>query len=154
MTKRKRVTVPLCSAHKNHWLTRQAVILGGLVVSLGLGFAVVVATSGPGQDANSPLGGLACLAFPVLLVLWLVVAGILTATSIRPQEITHRSIALVGVSPEFVRALEDGRGDPRRVDEAAREHWRGGTRGVPGAAPTDHIRPRDEGRPDPGAYRE
>src|SRR5262245_60095643 len=42
MTKRRTVNVPLCEAHKNHWLWRQLVVVGGLLALIGIFVAFLV----------------------------------------------------------------------------------------------------------------
>jgi hypothetical protein len=105
---------PLCEKHKWHWGGRTAVILLSL-----LGLIVVVLAGvalGSALDLDPAVVFLPIL---VLFVGWLVLAVVLSATQIRPTEITDKSITLRGVSEDFVEALEEARrGDdedrPRR----------------------------------------
>jgi len=158
MTRKRRVRVPLCERHKNHWLGRQVVLLGSLLVLLltGVGGFAVLADEGPGRRGND-LGGLLCLGVMIGFVLWLVLVAVLQSTAIRPQEITDRSITLKGVAEEFVRAHE-GEWDRSfvRLDRAVRERW--GERGRrPREEEGDRYRPPeapDDHRPPPDAYRE
>jgi hypothetical protein len=106
--------VPLCEKHKWHWGGRTAVILLSLVgifvvLFAGVALAEVVKIDPP--VVFLPVG--------VLFLAWLVLAVALSATQIRPTEITDKSITLRGVCEEFVEALEEARrGDdedrPRR----------------------------------------
>jgi heme/copper-type cytochrome/quinol oxidase subunit 2 len=125
LTKRMRVSVPLCDAHKNHWLTRTVVIwcsFVGLLV-LGVGAMVVLDQNRP-AGGNDPLGGYLCGGVVVGLIVWLFVAAILQATSIRTVEVTENSVTLTKVDPGFVAALKDqragdesaGRGRRRRSE--------------------------------------
>jgi hypothetical protein len=158
LTKKKRVEVPLCEAHRNHWLWRQLIIAGGLVAFLGLGFVtvIVMADSPPGR--NSDLGGLLCVGTIVGLVVWLIVAGVLQATSIRPTEITDRGITLVGIAREFVDAYQEKQDVTGRIDELARERWGRGRSGPSRPLEdSDRVRPTDEDEPrraPPDAFQE
>jgi hypothetical protein len=119
MTKRRTVYVPLCNEHKNHWLWRTLITLGGL----GLIFVCFVATvvllakeeKGRGQG-DAALGGFMCFGTLGLLLVVLIVAAILSSSSIRPTEITDRRITLAGVAPEFKEAIRDW--DAQKLDVA------------------------------------
>jgi hypothetical protein len=128
LTKRMTVYVPLCSRHKNHWLVRTLVVLGGLAV-IGAGFvatiALAVAADGRAGQGADQLGGYACVGALVALLLLIIVAVIAQITSIRPSEITDRTITLVGVAPEFKKALQElddtDSGPPADYDEHFQE---------------------------------
>ncbi|MBN9520263.1 hypothetical protein J0H58_17330 [bacterium] len=106
LTKRMRVEVPLCDAHKNHWLARAAVIWTTFFGLIGLG---VVAMLLMGPQGNDPVGGYVCAGTVVGLFIWLISAAILQSTSIRPVEITADDITLTRVASGFVDALRDQR---------------------------------------------
>lgn len=114
LTKRMRVEVPFCAAHKNHWLVRNAVVWTVFVglIGLGVGAAVLMDQNGPG--GNDPVGGYLCGATVVGLFVWLVTAAILQGTSIRPLEVTTDDVTLTRVARGFVDALRDQR-DARRA---------------------------------------
>jgi hypothetical protein len=102
LTKRMRVSVPLCDAHRGHWKTRTLSILLGFVAVLGL-LGIVIAFSD--KDFVGIL--IAVLLFGVLA--WIVLIVILQTTAIRPMEITDRSITLGGVAKTFSDAVLDKR---------------------------------------------
>src|SRR5262245_15375580 len=110
LTKRMTVYAPLCRGHRNHWLIRSLIAFGGLATLAACFVATVIALSlgeqrAPG--ASNELGGYACIGSLGLLLLFLIVAVISQQTSIRPAEITDRSITLVGVAREFKDALQE-----------------------------------------------
>jgi hypothetical protein len=158
LTKRRRVRVPLCAAHRHHWLWQQAVAVGGLLFFLGLGVLTIAVWSEEGNMAPlEGLGGLLCVSTLVGLVAWLIVAALLQSASIRPTEITDHGITLVGVSKEFVNAYREKQDVIGRIDDLARERW---GRGRPGpsrpAEDSDRVRP-DEDEPrraPPDAFQE
>lgn len=103
LTRRMRVTAPLCAEHRQHWSSRQFAMLVSTFVFLPVAFMVMVNFSPMGRDDD--LGGLICLGLTVLGLTWV---GILVAaqhTGVRPAEITDRSITLIGVSQVFADAV-------------------------------------------------
>jgi hypothetical protein len=153
LTKKKRVPVPLCRAHRNHWAWRNAVILLSFLGLVGLVIGVsVLLNVAAGPNGFDQYGGLVCAGSVVGLVVWLVVVAVLQQTAIRPTEITDSSITLTGVSKEFVRAYEENRGASGRDWDD--ERWEGGRRGR--ARPADErVRPEeDEPRRPPDAFQE
>ena len=131
LTKRKRLRVPLCAAHRNHWLWRQVVAVGGLLFFLALGVVTIAVMSEEGNTAPlEGLGGLLCVGTLLGLVAWLFAAALLQSASIQPTEITDHGITLVGVSKEFVNAYREKQDVIGRIDDLARERW-----GQAGAAP-------------------
>lgn len=146
LTKKRRVRVPLCRAHRHHWLWRQVVIFAGfaLFVLLGVGAIVAMTDSAPGRN-NDAFTGLLCGGSLVILLAWLVVVAVLQSTTIRPREITDRSITLVGVSKEFVHSYEEHQDVAGRIDELARERWGRGRAGSPRRAEeSDRVRRPEE----------
>jgi len=123
LTKRSRVEVPLCEQHTGHWWKRQLLVIGTLLVLLGGGFAVFLATV---DNKGNDLSGLVCMGWVVLMIGWIVLAAIVQYTSIRPKEITDTSITLTGVSDVFAEAYEEESDRPERLDELARERWNEG----------------------------
>lgn len=153
LTKRRTIGAPLCEEHKNHWLWRQLVIVGGFLALMAIGFMAAIATSDNPRGGDDPVGGLLCAGALVGLVIWLIAAIILQATSIRSSEITDTSFKLTGVSDVFIQAYEqEWRPSPARLDELAVERWNQGKR----LPPVDHIqRPdEDDDRPPPDAIQE
>ena len=125
LTKYRRVCVPLCERHKNHWLNRQLGLLLSFLGLLALGGLTVffIADSRPGSDGET-IGQVLCVGSLVSLLGWLVLAAVLQTTAIRPVEITERRITLTGVSREFVDAYEDLlESEEEWLDRAACERW-------------------------------
>jgi hypothetical protein len=109
LTKRMRLSVPFCQAHKNHWLWRQFVVVGGFLAILAVGVVgIVFLTSLTGQNADS-LTGFVCFGVLVLLVSWLITAAIVQTTAIRPVQITDRAITLTNISEKFALAYNRSR---------------------------------------------
>jgi hypothetical protein len=128
MTWRRTVRVPLCDAHRNHWLGRSLVIFGLFFGLLALGFAAFLLSvqEGP-RGGRQDFTGWVCLGWLVGLIAWLVVTAVLSQTAIRATEITDRSITLAGVSRAFADAYdEDRREISRDVERTVRERWRPG----------------------------
>ena len=152
LTKKRRVRVPLCHAHRHHWLSRQVILFVGFAVFVLLGVGAFIAMSDPVArpgGVGEALGGLLCAGSVVTLIVWLVLVAILQSTAIRPQEITDRGITLVGVSPGFVEAYEEKQDVAGRIDELARERWGRGRPGPPRRAEeSDRVR-RPEEEDDP-----
>jgi hypothetical protein len=161
MTKRRTVDVPLCEEHKNHWLWRQLLVIGSLLGVLAIGVVAVMVNSDNGGGDNA-LAGFLCVGSLILLVVWVILAVIVQASSIRPKEITDHGITLTGVSTAFVEAYkEEWHVAPERLDELARERWnqRGHVprAGRPASEDADRIQPTDEDegrRAPPDAFQE
>jgi hypothetical protein len=159
LTKRRTISVPLCEQHKNHWMWRTLVVVGGFFALIILGIAAMSATTDNPRGGDDLVGGLLCGASLVGLVIWLIAAVILQATSIRASEITDRSMTLTGVSDIFIEAFEqEWRPAPVHLDELAAERWNQGKRLPPAGRgeAAEHIqRPdEDEDRPPPDAIQE
>jgi hypothetical protein len=128
--KRRRVPVPLCERHKNHWMIRYLLGFGGLAVFLLLFICGgVMFGSNVDADPHGPLtllGGAMLVMGGIAFLAWLVVMIVLGVTQILPVEITDDTITLKNVSPEFVRAYREMTRhdiDPD-VERAAREQFR------------------------------
>jgi hypothetical protein len=107
LTKRKRVTVPLCEQHKNHWSWRLWVGLIGFGVVL-LPFAAGFVSNSLGPSAGDVTPWLFLSAFFAFLV-WLIFMLVLQAGVIRPAEIGDYTITLQNVSRGFADAYRDER---------------------------------------------
>lgn len=120
MTKRMRVHVPFCEAHRNYFLSRGVYIYGGLALFFVLGagaLALVIAVNEPGNSAMQDASGYLCLGLGALGFVWLISAAIVQNVMIRATEITDDSITLTKVSAEFEKALRDERRDEAWDDE-------------------------------------
>jgi hypothetical protein len=127
--KRRRVPIPLCEQHKNHWVIRYIVIFGGLGLFL-LFFICGGIVTGIGSDqkeeALQVVGGLMLAVGGLLFLAWIVTAIVLGVTQINVFEITDDTITLRNVSPEFTRAYREMARDgdiAPDVEEVAREEW-------------------------------
>jgi hypothetical protein len=141
-TKRKRLSVPLCDAHRNHWLWRQLLTpLLGLLALFALVFITAVVAgmlqASPRRHGQEDLFGLICGGGVILGVIWLVVMAIYQSNSIRAIEISDTAITLTNVSDRFIRFYRGPRDAPR-VDDYVREHWGRGNKPL--------HRPDDPGR--------
>jgi hypothetical protein len=106
--------VPLCEKHKWHWVWPPLVAILGLVAIFGILFAGIAAA-----DALKLSPPIVFIPVGVLALAWLVAIIVLSNKTIRPTEITDKSITLKGVSEDFVEAMKEARrGDdddrPRR----------------------------------------
>jgi hypothetical protein len=98
--KRMTVDVPLCDRHKWHWGVRTAVALLGLAAIVLL---VIVAAAVASEDSS--LAPFVFLPLLVLFLAWIIALIVMAVTTIRPTEITDRSITLRGVCAEFIRVV-------------------------------------------------
>jgi hypothetical protein len=144
--KRRRVPIPLCDQHKNHWTIRYLVGFGGLGLFLLLLFCggmVMAATDGKGVGAV--FGVLMLVGAGIAFIAWLIAAIALGLTQIQVVEITEDTIVLKNVSYDFTQAYrEQTRGgfDPD-VERTAREQF-----GRTGRRPREDDEPRRGKRDD------
>jgi hypothetical protein len=115
--------VPLCREHRNHWLSRTLLVVFSLIGGIGLIVLVVVAM-------NSLQGGGVRDVLPLLIIAiivsWLILAIVVSVTSIRCVEINDRQgVKLQGVCQEFVDAYRDeyDYDRPSRLDRDALDRW-------------------------------
>jgi small-conductance mechanosensitive channel len=111
LTKRMKVSVPLCDKHRNHWLSRSLLVGLSFLLILGMVVGAIVLSANVQNDTVSLI---AWLTVAVAFVSWLIVAVIAQGTAIKPIEITDRSITLKGVAKEFADAVLEER--DRRVE--------------------------------------
>jgi hypothetical protein len=121
-----RVEVPLCSAHRRHWLWRGLIggVLGGVLVACFLIGLPAVAEPDTVPPAWRHTLALAFIPGFFGLVLWLPVVLVLHFTSVRPTKVTADDITLAGVSPGFVGKLKEYRRLPAEERKAARRAGR------------------------------
>jgi hypothetical protein len=107
------VDVPLCDRHRWHFGGRLVVIFLGFVAVVALGVGVAIAA-----DAHLVEAEFLVVPLLVFIVAYLVALVVISLTTIRPKEITDKSVTLTGVSEDFIEALnEQRRGEddrPRR----------------------------------------
>ncbi len=127
--KRRRVPVPLCERHKNHWTIRYLIGIGGILLVLGLLIVggCLFATN-IDSDPDGPLtmiGGLLMGVAGVLFIAWLVALIALATTQIGAAEITDDTIVLKNVHGDFSRAYREQTRSAiaPEVDEAIRDQW-------------------------------
>jgi hypothetical protein len=146
-TKRRRLGVPLCDAHKNHWLWRQwlAPLIGLFVVFGLIVFALLLTTSAhpTRRSAQEDLIGLICGGGVILALIWLVATLFLQSYSIRAIEISETAITLTNVSDRFIRIYRGPRDAPR-VDDYVREHWGRGNKPLRGPDDPGRFRGSDD----------
>jgi hypothetical protein len=146
LTKRKGLNVPLCAAHKNHWLWRIVIGLGGLLAVVGLlfvGIAMFAAQPGSGQR-SSEISGLYFQGLLLLFLLWLIAVIVGQFTAMRPAKITDDSITLRRVSRKFIEAYRLPRSELAPVDADVGDHWAPGKSSRTNIA-TDKLQPGPDG---------
>ncbi len=150
--KRRRVPIPLCEQHKNHWVIRYLVGFGGLGLFLLLliGSAVVMGVT-VDADPNGPgpiigIGLTVLAATGVVFLAWLITLIVLAVTMINVFEITDYDITLKNVSWEFAEAYRQQTRGPAvpNVEDVAGRQWARPAEG----RPADHDDPRRGRRPD------
>jgi hypothetical protein len=104
--------VPLCERHKWHWGGRTAIIVLGLVGIIFLMFAGIAAADVVRIDPP-----VVFIPIAMLFLAWLIATVVLSAGTIRPTEITDKSVTLRGVSEEFVEAVREARRGGSEEDE-------------------------------------
>jgi hypothetical protein len=131
LTKRKGLNIPLCAAHQNHFLWRQALgILGVLCVIGYVSAALLLMEVEPGSGADD-VAEVLFMATPLLMLVALIATTLVRRRAIRPVKITDRSITLQPVSRKFIEVYARPRpevalpidgdiGDPRAPEKAAR----------------------------------
>jgi hypothetical protein len=125
LTKQMTVPLPLCARHRNYWRNRALFLYGGLaalvLLAVGGGFLGNLVPDrglGPGPYVSI------FMSVGLLFVLWVFVAAIMQGTSIRPAEITDRSITLLALSKDFVEAVREDRRGSEEEDEEDRPRRR------------------------------
>lgn len=113
------VPVPLCQRHRGHWTTRDLVIWVGFgLIAVLFGVTVKIARILEDQfPKGAPSGSWGAFVFMgvlILGVLWLIIAMILQARTIKPTLIDEDDIELTNVSSEFVEALKERRRELKR----------------------------------------
>ena len=101
---RRVALVPMCKAHRNHWLIRTLVSWGVVVPTFVIVGLITRAMSHLDDDSRWADAVYAALFFAMMgsLVLGLLIQWY----TIRPTDISDRSLELTNVSPEFVEAYE------------------------------------------------
>ncbi len=148
--RRRRVPIPLCEQHKNHWVIRYLVGFGGMgaFMLLLIGGAVTLGVT-VDSDPHGPgpvVGGLMLAAGGLVFLAWLITLIVLAVTMISVFEITDYDITLKNVSWEFAdayRAQARGPAVPDVEDMAGRQWAR-----PPEGRPADPNDPRRGRRPD------
>jgi hypothetical protein len=126
LAKRMTVSVPLRGLHAYHWLIRNVLIFGGLLLLAAMGVTAVVLLD---RGRGSEVGGALFLLTFFGGVAWLILTLVLYSSGIRPTEITDDSITLTGVSRAFADAVQ------RRIEGLPDEE-------IPQVQPVEKPRPR------------
>jgi hypothetical protein len=136
----KRVPIPLCLRHRNHWRPLKVLLYGGLsvlAVLMVVGIGVLLTSEGR-DDPRNHLAWWSCGgAFLVMLGI-LVPGAVLQTRTIRAVEITPDSITLTYVGKPFVQAL-----DEQAVQQAPRNRPKHSER-EPGREQIERRREEDE----------
>jgi uncharacterized membrane protein YdcZ (DUF606 family) len=129
LMKHATLQAPLCDAHKGHWFNRNLLMgatFGLFLVAIIGGIALAANVNDRLQNTIGPVVAISVL---VMIVGWLVLVAFCHFTMIRPTEITDEEIALTGVAPEFIEAVEEEeRARRRRRAARRRERERGSWR--------------------------
>lgn len=129
-----------CPQHKNHWLVRNLIVWGSLVVILIVlvgGFVIAGSLSRQvSRSTEDILFGSLCVGSVVLLLCWLISIPLMQVTAIHPANVSERWLILKRISPAFVEAVREYRA--KRKSEEQQEDYRG------------HFRPR----PSPSRHEE
>ncbi|HZU36874.1 MAG TPA: hypothetical protein VFA18_13225 [Gemmataceae bacterium] len=131
LTKRMRVYAPFCELHRNHWRDRALYVFGGLAVVALIGFGLVAAlimeSNAPRNQGNETLTGWLCFGGCAVAFVWLIIAAVVENRTIHATEITKRTIVLVGVSTDFIDAVEDQRDQEEEelvaLEKERRRQW-------------------------------
>lgn len=112
LTKSRRMGVPLCESHRNHWSWRFWVNWAAFLAFaclVGAVIATLISLDGQHRGDSDPVVPLLVMSLPVLFVSWLGVVVVLQSTALRAAEITDRDITFNKVAVAFADALEDER---------------------------------------------
>jgi hypothetical protein len=109
LTWQRKVPIPVCEDHRGYFWKR-GLALGlsiGLIVAVSIGLVVLIgSTQKPGEPPPEVLGSI-CAGGLVFGLIWLIAAAIVGHLTIRPKEITDRTITLANVHADFVAAVEE-----------------------------------------------
>jgi hypothetical protein len=155
LTKRMWVDVPVCEQHRGYFWKRLAAgfLSFLLLVGLCIGAAVLV---GEVAGKNNDAMGYVCVGSGVLFVAWIILLFVIQAKTLRPKEITDRTITLTRVHEGFITALREFRdredlGDSvqedsyrKRYRDAESRRGRDDRTDIRPADPDDRIRRDDE----------
>jgi hypothetical protein len=118
LTKRMAVELPLVERKHGHWLIRQALVIGGVLIAIALACGGGILGS---RDNDSDLGLVLVIAGLIFFLVVLIAGAILMQKAIRPLEITDFEIRLAGVHENFKGALLAMREDRRREKDEAED---------------------------------
>lgn len=111
LAKRIAIAAPLCNRHVSYWKRRFLITRIGMLAVVLLGIVLVAGLltyNALAHHRDSPLHIPFLIGWLVLFLAWPVVIIVMDARTIRPLEITDRSITLTGVAPEFAAAARTG----------------------------------------------
>jgi hypothetical protein len=134
LTKRKGLNIPLCAAHQNHFLWRQALGILGVLCVVGFLYAAMSLAEVQPETAGGDVAEILFMATPLLMAVALIVTTLVHKTAIRPVKITDRSITLERVSREFIEVYARPRPEVALpIDADVGDHW------APEKAPQTNI---------------
>jgi hypothetical protein len=125
LTRRRKVRVPFCDAHRNHWKKRFGLGLGFLFGPVGL-FTLLYGGARLLDPRGDTAGPILSFTFLIVLVTMIVALTLIVTSQIAPVAMTGETITLNNVSPGFIEALDKLRNETLRVYEEAggEERWR------------------------------
>jgi len=101
--KSRRVTLPLCHGHRNHWMHRQLYVWLGLLFWAVFAITLLIEWDDLPKDAAS-----ACLGFLIFGgLIWLFVGLFYANSAIKASRITDRWIELSGVNKGFAQEWDE-----------------------------------------------
>jgi hypothetical protein len=137
--------VPMCERHRNHWLFRTLLIVGGLVV--GIGLIILSVALGDSLPPGDERGILMLVGILGPIVGWIILAIVVSVTAIRALEIRpERGLKLGGVHQDFIDAYQRDfeRGLSGPLDRGAMERWQERGRTRPSGPGGNRYRGEDE----------
>jgi hypothetical protein len=108
LMRRMTIRTPLCNQHLSYWRKRSRFIWIGLGVLVCVMFWTIgVVNNDQHAHLREKVLPWVCLGTFVLGLIWLIVAAVIQANTIRPTKITEEDIYLTGVCQEFADAVRE-----------------------------------------------
>ena len=118
--KSRRVTLPVCQGHRNHWRNRQLYVWLGLLFWVVFAITLAIEWSDFPKDAASAMLGFVIFGG----LIWLFVGLFYVNSAIKASEITDRWIELVGVNKKFAKEWKDSEEDEEDEEPQPRKKWK------------------------------
>jgi len=107
LTKSNSVDVPMCHRHRRYWGTRFLLFFASFVLMLVLCTLTSFLANYASESKYRPLTGFICLGALGWIFVWFFTVFAIQHVSLRPVEITDKSVTLKNVCDEFRLAVED-----------------------------------------------